>query len=370
MTQEQFPQQPAQSKRESDFEKMETGKKVFDFLERIKFLEFRKSDEDFEKWIKQLSFEEFEQYLNRLNGMMRSLPKDERGRDGDDVKIETSNPFISYTEYLPPDSSQKDSLMKEAFVAFKQISNNEDRALLLYYIIQAVHPYSDGNGRLGRLLYELVSSSGKDLKEEDLSKYLDHNKKGHNGNGEGREFFAKKILEPKHAYYYINREVAREVLGKGFTQEYGKLYLYSPLDSAPTFNHLKEGDDGLSVRELSLAQTALQQTGVDHFSFSGLILSKLMQEKSSLQKYQKQGMILGDNFGVAQEDVNKHIFSIDDEEMVKEFTAGDVRRIIEINSDLKIKFVRTIIDIFVHPESHQVKVSEDEESLPIKQLFS
>ncbi len=113
-----------------DVEKIETGEKVYNFLSKIGFLEIRKSDEKFNEWIQNLSFEDFLSHLTRLNGIIRENSTKNRSIDGQNVVVSLGAGGVAY---LPPYKEQKDKLMKDSFDALKYISNNEDRATLLYY---------------------------------------------------------------------------------------------------------------------------------------------------------------------------------------------------------------------------------------------
>jgi len=353
---------PPQEAQEPQAEKLETGKKVFGFLDRTKFLEARKSDEQFEEWIQKLSYEDFSNYLTRLNGILRETPIKQRSVDGKGVEVSfgIAGDEISY---LPPQAEVKENLMRETFEALKTIPDNDDRALLAYYALQAIHPYSDGNGRTGRLLHELISSEGKELTEEKLSRLLDHDKEGHAGTGEGRDAFAKKVLDANSAYYFINREVAKEVLGDEFLQENGKIFYsgYVGIGNVPK-------DIELSPEERQLAEKIIGEGDVPNFPFRGLAIVKLLQENGKLanclfvvNRPTKQGEVV-------PEDVGKKILGIDNEKFEAELTAEDVRRLIEIHKDIKSRFIRQMIDIFKNPDAHQLKIKVGEE-VPIKKVF-
>ena len=268
--------------------------------------------------------------------------------------------------YLPPAPEQKDELMREAFNALKEISNNDDRALLLYYAIQAIHPYSDGNGRTGRLLHELVSEEGKTLTEEKLSELLDHDKEGHGGTGEGRDVFVEKIMEPNNAYYFINREVAKEVLGEDYVENSGSIYVTTPTGVGVLSAETKQK---LSSEEATLVEKILGEGDVRNFPFRGIVLAKFLQEREDLQKYQYGLKVtLDERRGVVPEDVGKRIAGIDAEELQPTLTEEDAQRLIEIHRDIKERFVRNMIDIFAYPEKHQVKNKAGEE-FQIKDIF-
>lgn len=362
MSMESFPQPtPSQEKQEPVEEKLETGKKVFEFLDRTKFLDVRKSDEQFDEWLQKLSYEDYTNYLTRLNGILREVPIKKRAVDGSGVEV--SFGIMGDISYLPPAAEQKDGLMRESFDALKQIPDNEDRALLTYYALQAIHPYSDGNGRTGRLLHEIISEDGKELTEEKLSELLDHDKEGHSGTGKGRDVFAEKVLDANSAYYYINREVAKEIFGDDFLKEYGNIY-YAGIVGV---GGVPEGL-AISTEEKELAKKIIGEADVKCFSFRGMAILKLLQEKEKLSNYQfTVNRKTGEN-EVTPEDVGKKLLGIDDEKFEQELTAEEVKRLIEIHKDIKTRFIKNMIDIFANPENHKMKTKEGEE-VPIKSVF-
>jgi len=355
---------PQQEEQEPAEEKLETGKKVFEFLDRTKFLDVRKSDVEFDEWLQKLSYEDYTNYLTRLNGILREVPIKKRVVDGSGVEI--SFGIMGDISYLPPAAEQKDGLMRESFDALKQIPDNEDRALLTYYALQAIHPYSDGNGRTGRLLHEIISEDGKELTEEKLSELLDHDKEGHDGTGKGRDVFAEKVLDANSAYYYINREVAKEVLGEGFVQENGSIFVAAAVGVGFVSEAVKQK---LLPEEGILVEKILGEGDVNHFSFRGVVLAKLIQEKPALEKYLYQATFkLDERRGVVPDDYGKKPFAIDGDEIMPNLTVDDARRLIEIHNEVKTKFIQSMIDIFANPENHKMKTKEGED-IAIKNVF-
>ncbi len=350
------------SSQETSVEKLETGKKVFEFLNRTGFLEVRKTDEQFKKWIQGLSYEDFTNYITRLNGILREVPIKQRSVDGKDVEV-SFGVVGDEISYLPPEANKKEGLMREVFDFLKTMTNNEDRALLIYYALQAIHPYSDGNGRTGRLLHELISEEGKELTKDKLSNLLDHDKEGNAGTGEGRDIFAKKVMEANEAYYLINREVAREIFGDDFFIRFGKIYYAGALGIGNVPHNI-----GISAEERNLANKIIGEGDVNNFPFRGMVILKLLQENGKLSEYQYIVKRTAGANEVIPEDVGKQILGIRNEEFEAELTAEDVRRLIEIHTDIKDRFIRIMIDIFNNPDKHTLKTS-DGDDVQIKDTF-
>lgn len=346
--------------------KLETGKKVYEFLDKTGILETRKSDEKFENWFQNLSYQDYCDHLTRLNGIIRETPIKNRSIDGKNVEIATLIGNKSITDYLPPDHNQKDDLMRKNFEALKKISNNQDRALLNYYAIQAIHPYADGNGRTGRLLYEIFSETGKEITPQKLSDLLDHNENNHYGINRGRYLFSQKILYPSNARYFINRELAKKTLGDDFTKENGAIFL-SSIPGSIYFSENTEKE--LSKKEVLLAKKILEESDVENFPFSGITLTKLLMEKDNLKKYAyKIVRFLKKNDDVVPEDYDKKILGIKSEDATKNFTKDDIQRLIEIHKEIKTDFIEDMIDIFVNPQNHQIKTEEGND-IPLKNIF-
>jgi hypothetical protein len=353
----EFPSQKIEKK-----EPLETGAKTYDFLNKTGFLEMRKSDEQFETWLQNLSYDEYKEYLTRINGVLRKTPIYQRKIDGQGVGV--SFGIMHDTEYIPPLDEEKDGLMQEGFNAFKEIKDNEDRALLEYYLIQAIHPFEDGNGRTGRLMHDILSERGKTLTKEQLSELLDHDDHGAGGTGEGRSEFAKRVLAPEKAYTQINREVAKELFGDEILSEYGSIFL----SGATGVGWIPDTVD-VSPEEKQRVEAILGESGGTlHFPFRSLVVLKLLQENGTLDKYKYIVRHILNEQDTIPEDVGKQMLGIDNEEVMNRLTKEDVNRLLEIHQEVKELFIRTMIDFFVHPEVHQMKNKLGEED-PIKNSF-
>ena len=141
-----------------------------DFLSRIDAEQVLGSEESKRNFIKSMSFDSFKGWLERTNGILRSIPIAERSFDGKDVALvpnpEQQNPMADFAggrkpEY-PPREEDKEDLLKEMFDLSQQMERNgddlNDIALLISTGINAIHPFMDGNGRTSRMFNYLLET--------------------------------------------------------------------------------------------------------------------------------------------------------------------------------------------------------------------
>jgi Fic family protein len=72
----------------------------------------------------------------------------------------TNQVYISNSKYVP---LNKDALRDAMLILFELLENEEHagvRAILGHFIFVYIHPYSDGNGRMGRFLMNVMLASG------------------------------------------------------------------------------------------------------------------------------------------------------------------------------------------------------------------
>ncbi|MFA5264611.1 MAG: Fic family protein [Opitutaceae bacterium] len=68
--------------------------------------------------------------------------------------------FIRGSEHVPPATEAVPALMEALFGALTQEPSPAVRAVLGHFVFVFIHPYSDGNGRIGRFLMNLMLASG------------------------------------------------------------------------------------------------------------------------------------------------------------------------------------------------------------------
>lgn len=128
------------------------SEKVIEFLRRINAFDFFKKMKAEAHLSEEITFEEFRDFLIRINGIARDIAISDRNFDGDGVGLDGFAGVV-----VVPRQEDKEDLLKEAFIARVDLKYPEDDAYMLPVVLNAVHPFADGNGRTSRVLNLLLT---------------------------------------------------------------------------------------------------------------------------------------------------------------------------------------------------------------------
>ncbi len=125
------------------------------YLDRVGTAEVLAIPEDRKEFILGLGYDDFKNWLIRINGMARGMPNSEREIDG---------PTVITPNMLPPEPEDKESILEASLEAAKSILNSRenteealrDVSLLFGGVVNYVHLFNDGNGRTSRIAGLLV----------------------------------------------------------------------------------------------------------------------------------------------------------------------------------------------------------------------
>jgi len=290
--------------------------------------------EKFDRHIEEISFEDFEKWLIDLNGELKGIPPDKRGFSEAIIGGDRTG-----VNYLPPSPEHRKDLLEDVFESLKRIPNSVDKGAFLYYVIQAMHLFSDGNGRTGRVIYEYFRNNGKDF----LSEELDQLMSGHESKddklalAESRESFYCKVLDPIIVFRYINDFLAKDILeDDGIYYIQVLIYEDCPLD-------IRGSDKKDEVKKIFSEKNLYPEL----FPFNALVVYDFLRQKNLLDKYSSS----------RNNEKGKEI-SIKPYELTPNLTEDDFDIIITIHKELKVKFVKKLIDVFENPEEYKISMKD------------
>lgn len=326
--------------------------KLYKFLERSGFSDTLCDSELFRDWVEQLSFEEFQEHLVRLNGIVRGIPISARKVDGEDVHVGNEMMGIGF---LPPHPDDKLELLRETFEKVKTMENVEDRGLLLYLTTQYLHLFNDGNGRLGRLLYYLTN------KAQDSSRITPEEMRGllaHDGDsGPGRDVFYKEVKLPSDISNIINQLSAREILSADFIKQKRR----------PFANDLNAGSIHIENKDIEpelkkQLESVLSEAEGGRFSFRDLVMVKYLEDHGLLEEYEEP--LDESDMDEGTKELQKTMYRYDANRLLSSISEEDAKEMIEISRDIKKRFVEKLIDIISEPKKYRIN-----EQKTVKDLF-
>lgn len=318
------------------------GARVYHFLGLSGFFSKRKNEAEFEAWLQGLTFLEFEKWLYWLNRHIRGLAPNYLVQHNGQSIIRGKEKEITYVSSR---GHNKDMLMRELFGACKRLSDLIDRGLLAWYGLGFVHRVKDGNGRIGRLLYLMLSGEACALSEEELSLILDHGEAADEDVGAGQAVFYKRFLNFTGVRYFLNRTLLPDFMGEEFAGKYGAI-------SCKTSDMLAKGlSPALSRRENDWLFSIMHEAGTPYWPVHGLVAARLLREKGELEIYGRESSLSPDE-RMVPEDGSKLMLAIDVPELLLHLTIEDVGRILAFHEELKILEIRTLIKIFEFPEKY------------------
>ena len=305
------------------------SERISTFLDKTGFVDVLSDDIKFQKWINELTSTEFEKILLSLNGIIRELPIKNRRFDGNDVMV--GNEYLG-VGYLPPREEDKKKLMDFVFKRMK-ILPRKDVGLLIYFALQAIHPFNDANGRTGRLIYLLLENNIN--KTVHLNQYLKDFIEHENKLSEGRELFTDKIISPVETYRIIGYILAEELLCPEIIDNIDRLFL--ELQSGMVEEFVNENITPETKKNL---KNTFSEAGIGEFQFRDIVIAKFLIQKKWAGKYGKK-------------EVENKFFRIYGEKLLEEISEEEAKELIDLFWELKKYFVEKLIDIIVEPEKYK-----------------
>lgn len=349
------------------------AERVFRFLEKTHFFESQ-TEEGFKKttfneWFNNTPNEQLIRYLTLFNDLLRNQSTNQKPLDGENVIVGITRGFgDTETDYVPPQYEDKSKLLSDVIDAIKTINSPQDKGLLAYYAIQNIHPFNDGNGRTGRLMYTLFTSEeNQSMSVEKFKLILDHESKTDTN---GRNAFSKKVTPAESMNALINREMCKSLFGTDLLNNYGFIYVVGNVGSV---NIPKRVTQSLNKEQIERADQILSEHGVDKFfPFKSIVLLKLISQHPELEEFTYTGgRKLNTNEGLSTEDDGKPFLGINLETLLEEsdkLTSQDILEIIDIHEQIKRKSIETLIDVFIHPDQHKI-TKPNGQKIPIKNTF-
>lgn len=311
--------------------------KLVEFMDKTHAQDIFASPETTEMFIKDLDYKQFEGFLNRVNGICREQPTSTRQMDGRG-HIEETNAFLGWSipEYEPPAVDDRQPLMYEVFQALQASHDLKQSGTMLGLVINAIHPYNDGNGRTSRFVYSLLTH-------------------GYNGSPDDKQYFnglltnteGRKVVdlnpEKSHLAWQFTMTKRKEIANKFGYEGYIPSYGYGGY-SAEFAEDMNETNI-LTNESIPLeARRALHSIVADKKFEATLFMEFMLESGRDITEYIK-----------AFDEGKRNIIKLD--KLLPELTSDDISKLSTKQSSLKKEYVETLINIFTNPDQ-QISAGE------------
>jgi Fic/DOC family len=226
---------------------------------------------------------------------------------------------------VPPSPKIKNELLQLGFDSLKDIPQ-DDRATLMFYLIQSIHPFLDGNGRTGRFLFQLITDSNID-NEEKICIMVNHdNIDDINERGKSRNSF--------YNFTKLNRELIYRSIED--MQELDEDFL-SEIDIE---------DSNMQVRRIDInnidknsARDYFFQNAINEEDSNLYCIAILIKQRPQYNKF-------------VESDNSKYIINVD---LIANAISPDDRSLfLEIHDKYKKRVIHNLIGVFKEPNKYGI----------------
>jgi len=291
-----------------------------------KFDEVFSGDENVRSFVEGLDEPAFVELLNSINGIIQGKDKIEWQMAKGSVPITMGGKGEGLPGYIPPYAEDRTVLFAEALGAMKEMVRDgrslEDVAIMLSSTINAVHAYSDANGRTSRLLYLLITE-GLNMESESVIK--------------------RALSEDGRGVVDINPEKIESDLQNVLILKAGLKRAVGVWESEKSRRDISFGENLSGELKAKLLEMLAD------VSYGSIALHKYLNDKPDAQIYFKnypaEEVAWGGRVKVLPERNNVLV-----DVLFKNLDDAQAREILSIYGEIKSGMVRILIDSVVHPD--------------------
>ncbi len=292
------------------------------------------SSEDTKRaFIEGLQPDEFIELLDGVNGILCDKKKDKWGMHEKTMVLEG---VLQGIDYVSPRPEDKPGLFDKVLASVKEMNRSgrdlKDIALLVSSSFNAIHAYSDANGRTSRLLYFLITNNLNDETKDELRGLLAE---------EGRD---ELDINPGLVETEIDDLIGKEIGIEDEKVNTDRIGNFSGKNRDLQFR------DEISEEDKKLFGELLRNDS--HHLF--LAVFQYLQHQESREKYLSKYV---EHTAIA--------LSI----LSKDLTQEGLSQIIQNYKELKKKYVEILTDSIAHPENKKYQIEDRGQQISLKDYF-
>lgn len=281
------------------------------YMERLHASEILATPLKSKEFLDSLSYLDFKRWISFANGIERGIPRKKRGQVSDSyVRSESSRKAVAI-EYRPPHKIYRNFFLQTAFEKAQQVDDPKIAGLSLGMSMNAVHYFSDGNGRMARLVFAFLTRGYDGSKEnQDYYTALLENEKG------------REVFNPNPAVSGIDKKIRSEMFERlqekfGYKEAFGDIMptsiynsYYGKKDDIPSPQKLAVSDKINGLGRLMLYRI-LESGGMEMMSLMNTFSPERVEDFVYSSLSDSQSYVNGRDFlpTLTQEEVQKWMLS-------------------------------------------------------------
>lgn len=304
------------------------------YLEKMGYLDIFSDLDRSEYFFQNLTSEQFKSIVIGLNKKLRGLVDDE----------DSLSTAMTAGDLVAPTSDIWDQIIDDLVNTLKDLNDNKDRALLIYYSLINLHMFSDGNGRTARVLYDLVCN------ELDNSNYYIHgDKEAHSYTVDFETF--KNIPDISYINSLANTSIITSVLpylGE-FEDRVVDRYVMVGLSNYSFVDDVMPSTvkEQLSDEELEKIEITMSDSLGVNYTISGLSFLCMSLKKGQLQEWISFDDDLCQKYG-DEWNGRRLCFRVRKaSSLLDEWTADDYRELINFGNYFKLEQFKAVNQLFL-----------------------
>ncbi len=302
----------------------------------------RSEKDQFDESIKELDASSAYRFLTHINAVLRGIGKDESGRRNN----------VRVGEHVAPDKGVQGQVLTEAVNAIKSIEDDKYRAALSYYVINGLHLFPDGNGRVSRAVYEIFENPDFDFNNDDsLAFHSQDASYGHGG------FERKKNIRPAsqalgQALSFVKYDLVKAgkinpvVMDRTVT-------LGIIAGDVPDLYLTEDANDNLSRSEKYFLNNAFSEIDIATIALNAMLTKKGTFDDiaaASTRKFSGEESIC---FEIMSYDLDTSGPNELSKKTFEGWTADDYRQFGKIFRSVQVLQYRKLIDFFANPDQNK-----------------
>ena len=323
-----------------------------------------RTDNGLNKFITNLTAEDIKKYLIYINAKVRGISIEKgglfqpEGRYLEDGTYEEL--YMRFVNLKAPKAEIQNKYFEKIIEILKNVRGRKNKATVLFYLINYLHLFEDGNGRTSRMIYDLIANGKIDEKDKSMYTHAENENIGDRWGFLNERNISDPLLVENCASFFLLRYLIHYNLIHGNNEDISKYAaIQTKIFTGSEVYINEQSKKELSAKSVFQIKRALEDNN-ENFSSAALAMLVILTQKKALKQLKDYffgmncpydaliciGNSRDENYkrnGQLPIDISKQIFD--------NWIPEDYLRVIKLVDKLKECLLDLIIDFAERPNS-------------------